>query len=107
MTIDVVDTSDWRRSATATGVLRTFNEAGVIDSSDVVVAQRLTALAKDTDERVALAVAFVVRAVRAGSVCVALADVEQHTAIADESTDRGPDRASSRRWIALPGPVLD
>lgn len=83
MTIDVVDTSDWRRSATATGVLRTFNEAGVIDSSDVVVAQRLTALAKDTDERVALAVAFVVRAVRAGSVCVALADVEQHTAIAD------------------------
>jgi exodeoxyribonuclease V alpha subunit len=48
-----------------------------------VVAQRLTALAKDTDERVALAVAFVVRAVRAGSVCVALADVEQHTAIAD------------------------
>jgi len=83
VTIDVVDTSDWRRSATATGVLRTFNEAGVIDSSDVVVAQRLTALAKDTDERVALAVAFVVRAVRAGSVCVALADVEQHTAIAD------------------------
>jgi exodeoxyribonuclease V alpha subunit len=83
MTIDVVDTSDWRRSATATGVLRTFNDAGVIDSSDVVVAQRLTALAKDTDERVALAVAFVVRAVRAGSVCVALADVEQHTAIAD------------------------
>ena len=66
-----------------TGVLRTFNEAGVIDSSDVVVAQRLTALAKDTDERVALAVAFVVRAVRAGSVCVALADVEQHSAIAD------------------------
>ena len=83
MTIDVADTSDWRRSATATGVLRTFNEAGVIDSSDVVVAQRLTALAKDTDERVALAVAFVVRAVRAGSVCVALADVEQHTATAD------------------------
>ncbi|MCX6486580.1 MAG: exodeoxyribonuclease V subunit alpha [Mycobacterium sp.] len=83
MTMGVVDTSDWRRSATATGVLRTFNEAGVIDSSDVVVAQRLTALAKDTDERVALAVAFVVRAVRAGSVCVALADVEQHTAIAD------------------------
>jgi len=83
MTIDVVDTSDWRRSATATGVLRTFNDAGVFDSSDVVVAQRLTALAKDTDERVALAVAFVVRAVRAGSVCVALADVEQHTAIAD------------------------
>jgi len=83
MTIDVVDTSDWRRRATATGVLRTFNDAGVIDSSDVVVAQRLTALAKDTDERVALAVAFVVRAVRAGSVCVALADVEQHTAIAD------------------------
>jgi len=41
----------------------------------VHVARRLTALASDTDETVALAVAFVVRALRAGSVCVDLRSV--------------------------------
>ncbi|HPX37340.1 MAG TPA: exodeoxyribonuclease V subunit alpha [Mycobacterium sp.] len=53
-------------------MLREFNEAGVIEAADVLVAQRLTGLAKETDESVALAVALVVRAVRGGSVCVDL-----------------------------------
>jgi exodeoxyribonuclease V alpha subunit len=44
----------------------------VFDPADVHVAQRLTALAKEPDERVALAVAYVVRALRSGSVCVDL-----------------------------------
>jgi exodeoxyribonuclease V alpha subunit len=44
----------------------------VFDPADVHVAQRLTALAKEPDERVALAVAYVVRALRGGSVCVDL-----------------------------------
>ena len=61
---NTVDAADWRRSVSATGLLRDFNEAGVIDASDVLVAQRLTQLAKDENELVALAVAFVVRAVR-------------------------------------------
>ncbi len=66
------DSADWRRSVGAEGLLREFNEAGVIEAADVLVAQRLTGLAKETDESVALAVALVVRAVRGGSVCVDL-----------------------------------
>ncbi|MGY4708294.1 exodeoxyribonuclease V subunit alpha [Mycolicibacterium sp. CBM1] len=74
----ITDVADWRRSAGATGVLRAFNDAGVIETADVLVAQRLTALGKEPDERVALAVAFVVRAVRGGSVCVELPAVQAH-----------------------------
>ncbi len=71
----VADPAEWRRSASASGLLRDFNVAGVLDASDVLVAQRLTELAKETDELVALAVAFVVRAVRGGSVCLDLSTV--------------------------------
>jgi exodeoxyribonuclease V alpha subunit len=67
-----VDDLDWRRAVGATGLLRAFNDAGVLESSDVLVAQRLAALAGETDERVALAVALVVRGLRGGSVCVDL-----------------------------------
>lgn len=56
----------------ATGLLRTFSDAGVFEAADVHVAQRLTALTGESDERVALAVALVVRALRGGSVCVDL-----------------------------------
>jgi exodeoxyribonuclease V alpha subunit len=62
---------------TATGLLRTFADAEVIDQADVHVAARLTALAKEPDERVALAVAFTVRALRNGSVCVDLRSVAE------------------------------
>ncbi|TGD90001.1 exodeoxyribonuclease V subunit alpha [Mycolicibacterium sp. CH28] len=82
MSVDV-DPADWRRCAAATGLLQIFNEAGVIESADVLVAQRLTALAKEPDERVALAIAFVVRAVRGGSVCVELASVPAQIDMAD------------------------
>ncbi|ORB56199.1 exodeoxyribonuclease V subunit alpha [Mycolicibacterium rhodesiae] len=69
--------------AGATGLLRVFNEAGAIEASDVLVAQRLTTLGKEPDERVALAIAFVVRAVRGGSVCVQLAAVQEQVDIED------------------------
>ena len=59
----------------ASGVLREFNEAGVLDIADVHVAQRLTALGAEPDESVALAVALAVRALRGGSVCVDLQTV--------------------------------
>ncbi|WP_059014296.1 exodeoxyribonuclease V subunit alpha [Mycobacterium sp. M26] len=72
MTIDDIDTANWRYAAGATGTLQAFNAVDVIEAADVLVAQRLTTLAGETDETVALAVAFVVRAVRAGSVCVDL-----------------------------------
>lgn len=83
MTGRTADVADWRHHGAATGLLRAFNDAGVIESADVLVAQRLSALSGETDDSVALAVAFVVRAVRAGSVCVALTEVPQQVGIAD------------------------
>lgn len=83
MTAPATDTADWRRSSSASGVLRTFNQAGLLESADVLVAQRLTDLASETNEHVALAVAFVVRAVRGGSVCVDLAGLPEQLGAAD------------------------
>ncbi len=78
MTVDTADPMDWRQASSATGLLRSFNEAGVIEAADVLVAQRLTTLAKESDERVALAIAFAVRAVRGGSVCVEVPALQLH-----------------------------
>ncbi|MDT5152392.1 MAG: exodeoxyribonuclease alpha subunit, partial [Mycobacterium sp.] len=58
--VEPVDTANWRRASGASGLLAAFNDASVIDSADVLVAQRLSALAKEADERVMLAVALVV-----------------------------------------------
>ena len=81
--VEPVDTANWRRAVGASGLLAAFNEAAVIDSADVLVAQRLSALAKETDERVMLAVALVVRGLRAGSVCLDLRSVEAQVDDAD------------------------
>jgi exodeoxyribonuclease V alpha subunit len=70
-----VTVTDFKVAIRATGALRTFNEAGVLDISDVHVAERICTLGKETDERVALAVALVVRALRGGSVCVDLSTI--------------------------------
>ena len=83
MSAPVADGADWRRSTSARGLLRTFNDAGLLEAADVLVAQRLTQLAKEDDERVALAIAFVVRAVRGGSVCVDLAAIPQQVGAAE------------------------
>ncbi len=74
-------TVEWRQAISATGLLRTFADAEVVESSDVHVAQRLTALAKESDETVALAVALAVRALRNGSVCVDLRSVEEQVGV--------------------------
>ena len=78
----------------ATGLLREFNEAGVLDIADVHVAQRLTALGAEPDESVALAVALAVRALRGGSVCV---DLQTVAADADCPELPWPEPAS---WLA-------
>lgn len=67
----------------AVGRLRAFSEASVVEAADVHVAQRLTALAGEPDERVALAMALVVRALRGGSVCVDLRRLRAQIGIAD------------------------
>lgn len=76
MTLEVLDPAGWRQAVTAAGLLRTFNEAGVIESADVHVAQRLSAMAGESDSQVMLAVALLVRALRGGSVCLDLRSVE-------------------------------
>lgn len=55
--------------------LDAFDE--LLEPADIHVAQRLSALTGESDPTVALAVAFAVRAVRAGSVCVDLRSVAQ------------------------------
>jgi exodeoxyribonuclease V alpha subunit len=70
-----VDATDARLALGAIGLLAHFNSAGVLTSADVHVANALGRLGREADERVLLAVALAVRAVRGGSVCVDLATV--------------------------------
>ncbi|MCM6772260.1 exodeoxyribonuclease V subunit alpha [Nocardia sp. CDC159] len=56
----------------ATGLLRTFNAAGILSAADVHVALRLGRLGREDCEAVLLATALAVRAVRSGSVCLEL-----------------------------------
>jgi exodeoxyribonuclease V alpha subunit len=75
-------TTDERHVAiSATGLLHAFNGVGVIEAADVHVAQRLSALAGETDEQVALALAMTVRGLRGGSVCVDLATVQTQAGV--------------------------
>ncbi len=83
MTAPLSDPADCRRSIAATGLLGTFNAAGALESADVLVAQRLTELTGEADERVALAVGFVVRAVRGGSVCIDLSEIQRQVGMPD------------------------
>ena len=71
------DRFDRRLALRATGVLADFNRAEVLTAADVHVATRLGVMTGETDERVLLAVALAVRAVRHGSVCVDLTEVAQ------------------------------
>jgi len=71
--VTAVDAFDARRAVRASGLLREFNEAGVLGPADVHVAQRLAALTGETDEWVLLGTALAVRGPRLGHVYV---DVE-------------------------------
>lgn len=94
MTAGTLEPADRRQAVSATGPLRTFNQAGVLESADVHVAQRLTAMAGESDPMVALALAFVVRALRGGSVCVDLRSVESQVGVADLPWP------TAERWLA-------
>ncbi|MDF1605315.1 exodeoxyribonuclease V subunit alpha [Nocardioides sp. YIM 152315] len=82
---------DWRIATGASGLLATYNAAGVLTASDVHVAQRLGVLGGEDDERVLLAVALAVRAVRRGSVCL---DLDTVAATAPEL-----DRPDRDEWV--------
>jgi exodeoxyribonuclease V alpha subunit len=82
----------------ADGLLRAFNEVGVLAPADVHVARRLTALAGETDATVALAVALAVRGPRLGHVYVDLATIRDTATVdSDEPAD----------LTALPWPDTD
>ncbi|MGZ4248173.1 MAG: exodeoxyribonuclease V subunit alpha, partial [Solirubrobacteraceae bacterium] len=66
------DPFDARRVRSVDGLVREFNDAGVLASADVHVATRLAAIAQDSDESVVLALALAVRAPRLGHVHVDL-----------------------------------
>jgi exodeoxyribonuclease V alpha subunit len=86
--VEVADAADVRLARRATGLLRAFNEAGVLSAADVHVAKRLGALAGDADEVVLLGAALAVRAPRVAHVCCDLATI-RHTATSelDEAGD--------------------
>ncbi|KAE8765306.1 exodeoxyribonuclease V subunit alpha [Georgenia thermotolerans] len=67
--------ADPRIALHAGPLLAQFNAAGILAAADVHVARRLGRLAREADERVLLAGALAVRAVRSGSVCVFLDDL--------------------------------
>jgi exodeoxyribonuclease V alpha subunit len=81
------DPADRRLALGASGLLRTFNEAGVLEAADVHVANRVAALSSAAgpppDQTVTLAIALTVRAIRNGSVCLDLAAVEADSGLSE------------------------
>ena len=72
-----LEVGDPRLAVVAPALAARFNTAGVLAAADVQVARRLARLCGEQDERLLLATALVVRAVRGGSVCLTLDDREQ------------------------------
>ena len=77
-----LDRYDIRRAVEAPGLLRPFNDAGVLGTADVHVALRLAHLGDEGDEEVRLAAALAIRAPRLGHVCTDVATVH-HSVIVD------------------------
>ena len=69
--------ADWRLTREGSGLLATFNAEHLLNASDVHVATRIGELGGESDDRVLLAVALAVRAVRRGSVCLDLATAHE------------------------------
>ena len=74
---EITDPADRRLALSAAGLLAELNRAGVLTAADVHVAARVGRLSGEADERVLLAAALAVRAVRHGSVCVDLSAVAE------------------------------
>jgi exodeoxyribonuclease V alpha subunit len=82
------DPFEARRVRSVDGLVREFNDAGVLASADVHVAARLTAIAGEQDDSVVLAAALAVRAPRLGHVHVDLASIRDTAAVdTDEPVD--------------------
>jgi len=101
-----VTTTDVELAVGASGLLQMFNEAGVLDVSDVRVADRICVLGKESDERVALAVALLVRGLRGGSVCIELATIATDIGADDVPWPEQDGWLAAVRDSALLGQVL-
>src|SRR3954462_15915121 len=93
-----VDAYDVQRVRQASGLLRDFNDVGVLGAADVHVATRLGRLTGETDDRVLLAVALSVLALRSGSVCLDVTTARETTAV--ENVD--PSALAGLAWPAPP-----
>lgn len=94
MTTETIDPADRQLAVSAGELLRQFNDAGVLEAADVHVAQRLTAMAGESDPAVGLALALVVRALRGGSVCVDLDSVQAQVGMEELPWPSAP------QWLA-------
>lgn len=74
-----------QRPVSARGLLSEFCDAHVLQLADVHVAQTVGRLCREADERVLLAVALTVRALRTGAVCLEVRQVQER--VADELHD--------------------
>ena len=84
----IADPFEARRAVGATGLLREFNEIGVLSAADVHVAGRLAELVGEESESVRLAVALAVRGPRLGHVFVDLATIRETASVeSDEPVD--------------------
>jgi len=84
----VVDEGDPRLAVGVPAWLAPFNAARVVSATDLRVALRLGRLTGEHDDRVLLAAALAVRAVRSGSVCVRLDDLGSLQLPEDEEAGR-------------------
>ena len=96
--------SDPRLVLSAAGVLREFNEAGVLAAADLHVARRLAELAGEEDEAVTLAAALAVRGPRLGHVYVDVATIRDTVTVdAEEPVDLGRAAVAGRRTTGSSG----
>jgi len=105
LTVRERDPFEARFALQASGLLRQFNEAGVVDSADVHVARELGRLGGESDEAVLLSVALAVRGPRLGHVHVDLARIRDTAAVdAEEPIDLAAlDWPEPQTWIARVG----
>jgi exodeoxyribonuclease V alpha subunit len=84
----LLDEFDARRAGQASGLLRAFNEVGLLAAVDVQVATRMARLVGEEREAVQLAVALAVRGPRLGHVFVDLATIRETASVeSDEPVD--------------------
>ncbi len=83
-TAPLPDRFDPRLASAASGLLRAFNQIGLLSAADVHVAARLASLVSEHDETVQLAAALAVRGPRLGHVFVDLATIRDTATVESE-----------------------